>query len=34
VVKDPILAEIARLSRELAEGRLAAPPPLPEPEGK
>jgi tetratricopeptide (TPR) repeat protein len=33
-VKDPLLAEIARLSRELSEGRLAAPPPLPEQERK
>lgn len=28
-VKDPALAEIGRLSRELREGRLAQPPPLP-----
>lgn len=31
-VKDPLLAEIARLSAELAAGRLDAPPPLPEEE--
>jgi cytochrome c-type biogenesis protein CcmH/NrfG len=28
-VKEPLLAEIARLSTELRQGRLAAPPPLP-----
>jgi tetratricopeptide (TPR) repeat protein len=30
--KDPALAEIARLAEELRQGRLAAPPPLPEEE--
>ncbi len=28
-VKDPLVAEVARLSEELRQGRLAAPPPLP-----
>jgi tetratricopeptide (TPR) repeat protein len=28
-VKDPLLAEIARLSEELRQGKLAEPPPLP-----
>lgn len=31
-VRDPPLAEIARLSEELVAGRLSAPPPLPEEE--
>jgi len=31
-VKDPLLFRIGELSRELREGRLAAPPPLPEEE--
>jgi tetratricopeptide (TPR) repeat protein len=30
--REPILSRIAALSRELAAGRLAEPPPLPEPE--
>ena len=28
-VKEPLVAEVARLSEELRQGRLAAPPPLP-----
>jgi Flp pilus assembly protein TadD len=30
--REPLLARVRRLSHELGEGRLAAPPPLPEPE--
>ena len=30
-VREPVLAEIARLERELRAGRLSAPPPLPSP---
>ncbi len=30
--RDPLLARIGQLSRELADGTLTAPPPLPEPE--
>ena len=30
--RDPLLARVAELSRELAQGRLSEPPPLPEPE--
>jgi hypothetical protein len=31
-VRDPLLDRIRRLSQELGQGRLVAPPPLPEPE--
>jgi hypothetical protein len=31
-VRDPIISEIDRLAEQLREGRLEAPPPLPEPE--
>ena len=30
--REPLVARVAELSRELAQGRLTAPPPLPEPE--